>query len=199
MVTTIAEIELRPIDRINPYRQNNKIHSDASVEKLVGLIREFGFDQPIVITPDGEIIKGHRRWLAAKRLGLKQVPTIVRKDLTAAQIKASRIADNATQYDSDYDYGAIAIDLQELMDEDYDLALTGLDDIDDILATVALVEGEAPKEDTSKGMGQRSKLIKLALYVEQIDVVERAIRATGLKNRGEAVVAICRSSLNEDL
>jgi ParB-like chromosome segregation protein Spo0J len=192
-------IEQWPIGKIKPYAQNNKIHTDASVKKLAGLINEFGFDQPIVITPDGEIIKGHRRYLAAQYLKLKTVPVIVRDDLTPEQIKAARIADNAVSDDSDYDYGAIAADLQALVDADYDLLLTGLDNADDILGALESIEPGKPKaKDTSKTMGDRAKTVKPVLYVEQVEIFERAIRQTGIKNRGKALQAICEAYLNDD-
>lgn len=190
-------IEQRPLGKIKPYDRNNKIHTDASVRKLAGLINEFGFDQPIVITPDGEIIKGHRRYLSAQYLKLKTVPTIVRDDLSSEQIKAARIADNAVQDDSDYDYQAIAADLQALVDADYDLLLTGLDDADDILGALVAIEPSEPKaKGTGKTMGDKAKTVKPVLYVEQVEIFERTIRQTGIKNRGEALQAICEAYLH---
>lgn len=192
----VQEIEQWPIAKIKPYDRNNKIHTDASVGKLAGLIKEFGFDQPIVITPTGEIIKGHRRYLAAQSLKLKTVPTIVRSDLTPAQIRAARIADNAVSSDSDYDYGAIASDLQALMDEDYDLLLTGLDNPDDILGAVEAIEPIEPKVNkTGKTMVDKAKTVKPVLYMAQVKLFERALRQTGIKNRGQALQAICEAYL----
>ena len=184
-------IEIWAIDKLKPYARNNRIHTPAAVEKLAKLIQEFGFDQPIVLAPSGEIIKGHRRYLAAQLLNLKSVPVIIRDDLTAAQITASRLADNATATDSDYDYQAIAIDLQALLDADYDLALTGLEDTDEILDLLNAVAADEANPHTERKMGNPAKMVKPVLYMPQVAQFEQALRLTGIKNRGEALTKIC--------
>lgn len=193
-------IALWAIGKIKPYDRNNKRHTEAAIVKLADLIKQYGFDQPIVITAAGEIIKGHRRYAAAKHLKLKQVPVIVRDDLTPSEIKAARIADNAVQDDSEFDYSAIGIDLLELLDDDFDLALTGLDDVDDILASLDMVEAVEPpaKGDKARKLGKQSKLIKPVLHSEQVGTFERALQATGITNRGEALIAICEYYLSEN-
>jgi ParB-like chromosome segregation protein Spo0J len=87
-------IELRDIDSIVPYEQNAKIHDKGQVEKIAKSISEFGWDQPIVVDKHGVVIKGHGRRLAAIRLGLTQIPVLVRDDLTDDQVRAARLADN---------------------------------------------------------------------------------------------------------
>lgn len=85
------QIETWPIDRIIPYHKNAKIHK---VDQIAASIREFRIDQPIVVDQNGVIIKGHGRLKAAKKLGLAEFPVVVRKDLTAEQVRLARIADN---------------------------------------------------------------------------------------------------------
>lgn len=86
--------EIRDIDQIFPYHLNAKIHDKTQVERIAKSIKDFGFDQHIVIDRDGVIIKGHGRREAALSLGLKQVPVIVRDDLTDDEVRAARLADN---------------------------------------------------------------------------------------------------------
>ncbi len=88
------KIVIRDIDDIKPYELNAKNHDDKQVEKIAKSITEFGWDQPIVVDKSGVIIKGHGRRLAAVKLGLKNVPVLVRDDLTDEQVRAARLADN---------------------------------------------------------------------------------------------------------
>ncbi|HEV2969191.1 MAG TPA: ParB N-terminal domain-containing protein [Pirellulales bacterium] len=81
------KIELRKLSDIKPYPQNPRVN-DAAVDAVAASIREFGFQQPIVVDIEGVIIVGHTRWKAAQKLGLDKVPVHAAKDLTPAQIKA---------------------------------------------------------------------------------------------------------------
>jgi hypothetical protein len=89
------KIELRRLPDIKPYPQNPRVNDDA-IDAVAASIREFGFRQPVVVDDEGVIVVGHTRWKAAKKLALDKVPVHVAKDLTPAQIKAYRIADNQT-------------------------------------------------------------------------------------------------------
>ena len=81
-----------PIERVKPYEGNPRIN-DAAVNAVARSIQKFGFRQPIVVDEDGVIVVGHTRWLAARKLGLNDVPVHVAKGLTPAQVKAYRLAD----------------------------------------------------------------------------------------------------------
>jgi DNA modification methylase len=120
------QIELRPIDRIKPYPGNPRQNEDA-VDAVAGSLREFGFRQPIVVDGEGVIIVGHTRWKAAKKLGLAKVPVHVATDLTEAQVRAYRIADNQTATIADWDYELLPIELAGLQEMNYDLGLLGFD------------------------------------------------------------------------
>jgi ParB/RepB/Spo0J family partition protein len=89
------KIEQWKLSEITPY-ENNPRQNDAAVDAVAASIKEFGFRQPIVVDTQGVIICGHTRYKAAQKLGLEKVPVHVAKDLTPAQIKAYRIADNKT-------------------------------------------------------------------------------------------------------
>jgi len=115
------------IDDIIPYARNPRKNSRA-VDKVAASIKEFGFQQPIVVDKDNVIIVGHTRWAAAKKLKLKKVPVIIADKLTPQQAKAYRIADNKTHDYSEFDEELLVLELEELQNQNYDLQLTGFED-----------------------------------------------------------------------
>jgi DNA modification methylase len=121
------KVELRPITSIRPYENNPRIIDDEAVAAVAASIKGFGFRVPILLDKSGMIIAGHVRYKAALKLGLKQVPVIIAKDLTPEQIRAFRIADNQCASLSDWNYDLLPIELSELQDKDYDLSLLGFD------------------------------------------------------------------------
>ena len=121
------KIILKNINEIKPYTNNPRKHSDEQINKIAVSIREYGFDQPIVIDKDNIIIKGHGRYLACKNiLKLNNIPVIVREDLTPGQIKASRLADNRVNITT-WDIEKLGIELDDLNKIDFDLGFTGFD------------------------------------------------------------------------
>jgi ParB-like chromosome segregation protein Spo0J len=138
------KLELKPVAWLKPYAKNAKKHDEDQVRRLAATIREHGWDQPIVTEPDGTIIKGHGRRLAAIKLGLTEVPVIVRHDLTKAQADGARIADNAAASVA-YDTGMLQEELRRLMAEtpELDLDSLALSEKDKTLLTLALDEAAA--------------------------------------------------------
>ena len=90
------KIEQLSVSEIKPYEKNAKKHPPEQVEHIANSIREFGWQQPLVIDKNNVLVIGHGRLLAAKKLGLEDVPVVRADDLTEAQIKALRLADNMT-------------------------------------------------------------------------------------------------------
>ncbi|MAQ85197.1 MAG: DNA methylase N-4 [Maritimibacter sp.] len=129
----VREIALQPIDKLNPYGNNPRNHTDRNVGRIAGSIETFGFVLPILVESDGTIIAGHGRYAAAKRLRLFAVPTICVDHLTKAQVRALRIADNRLAELSDWNRDALQIEFADLVDLDlsgdldFDLELTGFD------------------------------------------------------------------------
>ena len=121
------KIEFWDIDKILPYWNNTKTHTDDQVAYISSLISEFGNDVPIVVDSGGVIIKGHGRRLAQIKLGIKKVPVIVRTDLSEQKVKASRISDNKSN-ESAWDETALKVELESL--DEFDLTLTGFDDFE---------------------------------------------------------------------
>lgn len=90
----MKKIELIQTEKLVPYELNSKIHDPAQVKKIAESIKQFGWDQPIVVDKDYVVIKGHGRRLAAISLGMEVVPVLVRDDLSPEQVRAARLADN---------------------------------------------------------------------------------------------------------
>jgi DNA modification methylase len=120
------EVKLVSIDAVKPYDKNPRIN-DAAVNAVAASLKQFGFRQPIVVDEGMVIICGHTRWKAAMKLGLKQVPVHVAKDLTPDQVKAYRIADNATGDLATWDYDLLPLELKDLQAADFDLSVLGFD------------------------------------------------------------------------
>jgi len=113
----------RVVDLI-PYARNSRTHSDEQVAQIAASIREFGFTNPVLVDGDRGIIAGHGRVLAARKLGMEQVPVIELAHLNAAQRRAYVIADNKLALNAGWDLDMLKVELQEL-DGKLDLSLTG--------------------------------------------------------------------------
>jgi hypothetical protein len=113
MKAKAMKVELWDIDKVKPYERNSKKHPKEQIAKIAASIKMTGWDQPIVVDKGGVIIKGHGRRLAAIELGFKQVPVLVRDDLTPDQVKAARISDNRAAL-SDIDTDLLKAELAEL-------------------------------------------------------------------------------------
>jgi ParB-like chromosome segregation protein Spo0J len=127
-LTALAErIELWPVERLRPYERNPRTHGEDQVAQLAASMVEFGFTNPILVDGDRGVIAGHGRLLAARQLGLAEVPTIELAHLTPAQRRASALADNRLALDAGWDEAMLKIELGELQAEGFDLALTGFE------------------------------------------------------------------------
>ena len=125
----MAELKITYCDPadIIPYAMNSRTHSDEQVNQVAASIKEFGYTNPILVDEFNIIIAGHGRLLAAKKLGLDQVPTITLEGLTEAQRKAYVIADNKLALNAGWDDQALQAELERLKELDFDLELTGFD------------------------------------------------------------------------
>ena len=120
--------ELWPIEKITPYARNSRTHSDEQVAQIAASIREWGWTNPILVDEDGGLIAGHGRLLAARKLGLSQIPTMVAKGWSEAQKKAYVIADNKLALNAGWDLEMLTVELGDLQGFDFDLMLTGFSD-----------------------------------------------------------------------
>jgi DNA modification methylase len=126
-------VERRKVSALTPYARNSRTHSDAQVAQIAASIKEWGFTTPVLIEPDGGIIAGHGRVMAAQRLGLDEVPVVIAEGWTEAQKRAYVIADNKLALNAGWDDQLLKIEMDELAGLDFDLTLTGFD-LDEIAA-----------------------------------------------------------------
>lgn len=144
MDKTTTKMNLVDIDKLIPYINNTKIHSDEQIKKLRASLREFGFVNPVLIDKDFNILAGHGRVIAAKQEGLKEVPCVLVDYLTEAQKKAYIIADNRIAEDATWDEELLKVELEALDAEAFDLSLTGFDEdeLNDLFKEEKVVEDD---------------------------------------------------------
>lgn len=154
-------IEYRSTAEITPYARNSRTHSDEQVAQVAASIKEFGWTNPILVDETNTIIAGHGRLMAAQRMGMAEVPTITLANLTEAQKRAYVIADNKLALNAGWDEEMLAVEIEDLISEGFDLDLIGFEaeEIDTLLAEANKVsEGltdddavpELPEEPVSK-------------------------------------------------
>ena len=111
------EIIYKKINEIIPYKNNPRKNDDA-VEDVANSIKEFGFKVPIVIDKNNEIVAGHTRYKASKKLGLEKIPCIIANDLNEEQIKAFRLADNKVSEKAEWDLDILNDELDDILNID---------------------------------------------------------------------------------
>ena len=127
-------IEKVPIDSLIPYAKNARTHSEDQIDQIANSMREFGWTSPVLVDADGGIIAGHGRLLAAKKVGLSQVPVIRLAHLTEAQRRALVLADNKLALNARWDNQLLAEEIRMLDSEQFDLSVIGfsLDEIENL-------------------------------------------------------------------
>lgn len=153
------KIEKIPTDKLIPYARNAKRHDAAQVSKLAGSIKEFGFNNPVLIDKDNGIIAGHGRVLAAQQLALAEVPCIRLGHLTDNQRRAYILADNRlAEIGGGWDEEMLGIELSDLREADFNLDLVGFN-ADDIEAALNPPEFEPGTEDDQGKLDELSPKI----------------------------------------
>jgi len=131
------QIERWPLDRLIPYARNPRTHTEEQVAQIAASIAEFGFVNPVLVGADGVIIAGHARMMAARKLGMGDVPVIVLDHLSQAQRRALVIADNKLAENAGWDEEMLRVELEALREDDFHLDLLGFEDAE----IEALLEG----------------------------------------------------------
>src|SRR5437764_2901146 len=132
--------QIWPIEKLVFYARNPR-KNDAAVDRMCGSIREFGFKIPVLARSDGEVVDGHLRLKAARKLGIAEVPVILCDEWTPEQVKAFRLMVNRSVAWADWDEELLSLELQELQEADFDLSLSGFD-VGQIDALLALPDEE---------------------------------------------------------
>jgi DNA modification methylase len=130
-------VENWPVERLIPYSKNPR-KNDSAVDRMCSSIREFGFKIPCLVRGDGEVVDGHLRLKAARKLGIAEVPVILCDEWTPAQVKAFRLMVNRSVAWANWDDELLAQELRDIEESGFDIALTGFDskEIDDLMASL---------------------------------------------------------------
>ena len=199
--TSIKKVK---VSDLIPYANNSRTHSDEQVLQIASSIKEFGFLNPVIIDAENGIIAGHGRVMAAKKLGLDDVPCIDASHLSEAQKKAYIIADNKLALNAGWDDEILRIEFEALKELDFDLSLTGFseDELKELsFDDDAIVEMPELRDGDREPFQQKA----FTLHDEQAAIVDDAITLarsnpladTGLNenSNGNALALICEQWL----
>lgn len=164
MNTNELQITTRKVSDLIPYARNARTHSDEQVARIAASIKEFGWTNPILVDGENGIIAGHGRLAAARKLGLKEVPTIELSGLSETQKRAYILADNRLALDAGWDEQMLSLELEDLRDLGADLDLMGFsaEELDNLLTTAGDSEesgGGKPYPDAQTGSLQERYLV----------------------------------------
>jgi ParB-like chromosome segregation protein Spo0J len=144
------QIEKIGIEKLIPYAKNSRTHSDEHVAQIAASIKEFGFNNPVLIGEDDVIIAGHGRVMAARKIGLMEVPCIRLGHLTETQRKAYIIADNRLALNAGWDDEMLKIEIADLLADGFTLSVLGFD-ADELQKLLDVPDFEpATQDDQSK-------------------------------------------------
>jgi ParB family chromosome partitioning protein len=179
------QVKELPTADLIPYARNAKKHDDAQVAKIAGSIREFGFNNPVLIDGKNGIIAGHGRVMAAQKLGLEQVPCIRLDHLSETQKQAYILADNRlAEIGGGWDMEALKIELAELADADIDLDALGFGED----FTKAFEVEETGMPELAEGDKQPFQQMTFTVHDEQVEEVKAALAKAKAEGHGESVV-----------
>ena len=134
------KIKRKKVDALIPYARNARTHSDEQVAQIAASIKEWGWTTPVLVDEDGEIIAGHGRVMAARKLGIEEVPTMTASGWTKAQKQAYVLADNQLPQNAGWDMDLLSVEMKDLDADGFDLSLIGFGD--DMLANMLVDETE---------------------------------------------------------
>lgn len=197
----MQEVIQFPIEKLIEYARNPR-KNDHAVDSIAAAIREFGFRVPILAKSDGTVIDGHLRLKAAKKLSMENVPVLFADDMTPTQIKAFRLSVNKMADLADWDYDFLAVEIDELNDEGFDLDLLGFskDELNELIGTPDTVD----MPDLREGDREPFQQMTFTLHDSQKEIIDQAItkaKAQGLdstvneNSNGNALFAIAEAFL----
>jgi ParB-like chromosome segregation protein Spo0J len=153
------KITKRKTDELIPYARNSRTHSDEQVAQIAASIKEWGWTTPVLIDESGGIIAGHGRVMAARKLGIEEVPTMTATGWTKAQKAAYVLADNQLPQNAGWNMDMLKVEMMDLDTNGFDLSLIGFDDAE----LGALFEG-LPTEGANEIKGKLSDRFGIAPF-----------------------------------
>lgn len=160
---------LRTVESLVPYAKNARQHSDAQIAQIAGSIKAFKFRSPIVVTSDGGIVCGHGRVLAARKLGMKEVPCVYADDLSENERRAYILADNKIAENATWDQEMLNIELDDLFALGFDLQIAGFTQ-EDIKTSVDEFVPKLPDDDATGAEQKFILVVTLQNAEEQNDL-----------------------------
>lgn len=169
-----TDVQMRLVDELVPYARNARTHSAEQVSQIAASIREWGWTTPILVAEDSTVLAGHGRLMAARQLGLTEVPTMVARGWSEAQRRAYVLADNQLAMNAGWDADLLRVELEGLRELDFDLDVIGFDAGD--MQKFGLTPVDAfDAADESNLLNQKFQvLIECMDEQEQIDVISTA-------------------------
>lgn len=175
------KITYRDIKALVPYARNARTHSDQQVAEIAASIREFGWTNPVLLDEAGGIIAGHGRVMAARKLGMEQVPTITLGHLTDVQRRAYVLADNKLALNSGWDSDMLRLEIEGLQELSFETSLLGFSEaeINLIMSDWSANEGLLNStESDSSGITARLKITCAEQDADDVlQAVEKALKA----------------------
>jgi len=207
----IHNIENISIEKLIPYARNSRTHSEAQVAQIAASIREFGFTNPVLIGNDNDIIAGHGRVLASRKLDLKEIPCIRLSHLTDTQKKAYIIADNRLALNAGWDDEMLKLELQDLMHQGVNTEVLGFSEEEIAYMTSDGSESETlTSEETSRTPKDNAESVKEAdsrqiifvysqtEYNKVIEAMEQYAEANQLANNSEVLSHLMNNEEHEN-
>jgi len=174
----VDKVELVSVEDLIPYHNNPKDHPRDQIDKIKSSIKNFGFTVPLVVDDQNEVIAGHARLTAAREIGIPRVPCVIRSDLTEAQARAFRIADNKVA-ESGWNEEALAEELDLLDLDDFNLDLTGfsMDERENLLPNLDDEDFNWPEGEPIEGAGPQDDhvVVTLTVPIERWDELQDQI------------------------
>jgi ParB family transcriptional regulator, chromosome partitioning protein len=175
--------QLKTTDLI-PYAGNTRTHDEKQVAQVAASIKEFGFTNPILVDGENGIIAGHGRLLAAQKLGMESVPCIKLDHLSDAQRRAYVIADNKLALNAGWDEDALAVEIDRLLEDGFDIDLTGFGE--DEMGAFEIDEADAP--ELKEGENEPFRKVTFTIHEEQHEEIQAAIEKAKQVGGGESAI-----------
>ena len=188
------QVVYKEVDDLIPYARNSKIHDETNVNLIAGSIKSFGFNNPVLLDGENGIIAGHGRVLAAKKLGMKQIPTIELQGLSETEKRAYIIADNRLTEKSEWDKDMLGLELADLKALNIDLDCIGFNEneVEELLGA----EAEFPKIDDRDAPLTKTFTVNydnVEDYEEVMSKIEQFKEEGEGNNNAKALLRLCRS------
>ena len=197
-------INNKKVTELIPYVNNARTHNEEQVIQIAASIKEFGFTNPVLIDGENGIIAGHGRLMAAKKLGLEEVPTIELSYLSEAQRKAYILADNKLALNSGWDNDLLAIEFAELGELGFDLDLTGFSSEE--IGVDGFEADEVEMPDLRSGDKEPFQQMTFTLHDDQVEQIKAAcdiakkmgeFDSLNENSNGNALARVCETFMTD--